>query len=378
MKAETLLSSYPEAAQEVGLRDQITAFDGILKTLANNDTSILTESVLETLVEKARTFKDNLTVFESQQQQQQQQQSESQNADYMMDVTHDHNNHRSTSASNGMGVIEPDNALDIPIIDFTKDSLLKPRKASIWLFYGALDIKCKQCSMRYRRDDTGSAKMSLHLDWHFRQNKKAKSKASGAATIGTIREWFMNEDDWVKEVDDEILLAKNGESQQDSATAENRKNTANMFFETGLNGSQSGLNGGTDMTKINLNLLDIDERAKLKKQLATRSKIGIVKIGDLNASDDLGGNNSSIGTNSNKMTTSNTDEDYLQNLSEDKRQEILEMGNIKIRPDMNDQTCSICMEHLTKFYDENKEAWVLRDVVRTEEGIFHKSCYLDQ
>ncbi|CAJ0757723.1 11498_t:CDS:2, partial [Entrophospora sp. SA101] len=45
------------------------------------------------------------------------------------------------------------------------------------ILYDALPSQCKQCGIRYAKD---SKKIGIHLDWHFRQNRKMKEKAKKA------------------------------------------------------------------------------------------------------------------------------------------------------------------------------------------------------
>ncbi|KAJ3015009.1 hypothetical protein HKX48_004826 [Thoreauomyces humboldtii] len=66
---------------------------------------------------------------------------------------------------------------------------------AVRLLYEALDLQCRQCGTRYPRSDSGRSKMDLHLDWHFRQNRRAKEKAKKAIS----RDWFVDEDEWVLE-----------------------------------------------------------------------------------------------------------------------------------------------------------------------------------
>ncbi|KAI8843625.1 hypothetical protein BC829DRAFT_419987 [Chytridium lagenaria] len=84
----------------------------------------------------------------------------------------------------------------IPKISLTNDDIARKQfgLAHIMLYEG-LDMHCKQCGMRYFRTTDGNAKMQLHLDWHFRQNRRAKDKGRKAFS----REWYQQEDEWVVE-----------------------------------------------------------------------------------------------------------------------------------------------------------------------------------
>jgi pre-mRNA cleavage complex 2 protein Pcf11 len=65
------------------------------------------------------------------------------------------------------------------------------------LLYEDRDLQCRQCGIRYVRSAEGKAKMDAHLDFHFRQNRRAKDKARKAIS----RDWYLDEEDWVKEKD---------------------------------------------------------------------------------------------------------------------------------------------------------------------------------
>ncbi|KAI8918472.1 hypothetical protein DFJ77DRAFT_295563 [Powellomyces hirtus] len=84
---------------------------------------------------------------------------------------------------------------DLPLIRLVHEDLNRTYPMAVRLLYEALDLQCRQCGTRYPRNETGRAKMDLHLDWHFRQNRRAKEKAKKAIS----RDWFVNEDEWVAE-----------------------------------------------------------------------------------------------------------------------------------------------------------------------------------
>lgn len=48
-----------------------------------------------------------------------------------------------------------------------------------------LPLQCKQCANRYSEDKNGRKNLQLHLDWHFRQSRRAKE----SRTRGMYRGW---------------------------------------------------------------------------------------------------------------------------------------------------------------------------------------------
>ncbi|KND04116.1 uncharacterized protein SPPG_01555 [Spizellomyces punctatus DAOM BR117] len=89
---------------------------------------------------------------------------------------------------------------DLPIIRLVNEDINKTYPNAVELLYEALDLQCRQCGTRYMRNDTGRGKMDAHLDWHFRQNRRAKEKAKKAIS----RDWFVSEEDWIKEQEVDI------------------------------------------------------------------------------------------------------------------------------------------------------------------------------
>ncbi|KAI3654264.1 hypothetical protein MP228_000983 [Amoeboaphelidium protococcarum] len=62
-------------------------------------------------------------------------------------------------------------------------------EAQVYALYDALPLQCKQCGQRFQETEDGKQKLTLHLDGHFRMNKKA--------SFGS-RDWFLSVDVWVK------------------------------------------------------------------------------------------------------------------------------------------------------------------------------------
>ena len=55
--------------------------------------------------------------------------------------------------------------------------------------YSEMKLQCQQCGFRYHDTPEGHKKMSTHLDWHFRQNRKGKEKTKTTHS----RDWFLSE-----------------------------------------------------------------------------------------------------------------------------------------------------------------------------------------
>ena len=71
-----------------------------------------------------------------------------------------------------------------------------------------LKLHCTQCGARFSGRASGSGtnnlKMKAHMDWHFRQNRRAKDKDRKAAVS---RGWYLLEESWVaeKEADEQDI-----------------------------------------------------------------------------------------------------------------------------------------------------------------------------
>lgn len=70
-----------------------------------------------------------------------------------------------------------------------------------------LPLQCRQCANRYPSGPKGQASLDKHLDWHFRQNRRAKD----SAVRGQSRAWFSKLDEWVRGGHDDTAPAKRGE-----------------------------------------------------------------------------------------------------------------------------------------------------------------------
>ncbi|CED85259.1 mRNA cleavage and polyadenylation factor I/II complex, subunit Pcf11 [Phaffia rhodozyma] len=68
-----------------------------------------------------------------------------------------------------------------------------PRISS--LLSAQLPLQCRQCGLRAPATAKGKAKLDLHLDWHFRQNKRTRESEGR----GNSRAWFVDAKDWVND-----------------------------------------------------------------------------------------------------------------------------------------------------------------------------------
>lgn len=60
------------------------------------------------------------------------------------------------------------------------------------LLYEAKPSKCGTCGKRFTDDEDGTQKRRMHLDWHFRVNKKL------SASNVQSRIWYLDDYEWVK------------------------------------------------------------------------------------------------------------------------------------------------------------------------------------
>nr|CAG8537884.1 393_t:CDS:2 [Entrophospora candida] len=78
-------------------------------------------------------------------------------------------------------------------IQLTSHDIQCKRVGVVAILYDALPSQCKQCGIRYAKD---SKKIGIHLDWHFRQNRKMKEKAKKAQKKFQVF-WNDNEEEWM-------------------------------------------------------------------------------------------------------------------------------------------------------------------------------------
>lgn len=85
------------------------------------------------------------------------------------------------------------------------------------LLYGAKGQPCALCGKRFPTDAEGRRLQTLHLDWHFRLNRKLGGSANSSGASNAIiqsRNWYLNDYEWVDFRDSELL-----ETSTDSKTA---------------------------------------------------------------------------------------------------------------------------------------------------------------
>ncbi|KAI8928238.1 hypothetical protein BC831DRAFT_412011 [Entophlyctis helioformis] len=107
----------------------------------------------------------------------------------------------------------PASALPKPVFRISQEDLVSPNPAAISNLYDAMPLQCKQCGIRFAVFPDGKERMSAHLDWHFRQNRRIKD------TKKTIsRNWYVSESEWIEERDaaitDKQATAFFGEAEQ--------------------------------------------------------------------------------------------------------------------------------------------------------------------
>lgn len=68
------------------------------------------------------------------------------------------------------------------------------------LLYDAKPSQCSSCGKRFASDDAGKNRKRLHLDWHFRINKKLATRTNVQS-----RNWYLDDVDWVKFRDSDLL-----------------------------------------------------------------------------------------------------------------------------------------------------------------------------
>ncbi|KAJ3099961.1 hypothetical protein HDU97_002633 [Phlyctochytrium planicorne] len=165
-----------------------------------------------------------------------------------------------------------------PKISLSKDDLSRkyPGLAQI-LLHDILELQCKQCGLRYFKSKEGQAKMQTHLDWHFRQNRRAKDQGRKAFS----REWYVSADDWVAERE-----------------TDGKEATVPTFFFDG-NEAQSA-------------------ESEAPK----------------------------------------------------------EIPNISVTED-NVGPCAICNEEFEKFWDEDKEEWMIKNAIQQDGKVYHFTCLED-
>ncbi|KAE8259799.1 hypothetical protein A4X13_0g768 [Tilletia indica] len=74
------------------------------------------------------------------------------------------------------------------------------------LHHRGMPATCKQCANRYSHTKEGRKALDEHLDWHFRQNRRAKD----SAMRGQSRSWFTGVEVWVRSGFDDTAPSSSG------------------------------------------------------------------------------------------------------------------------------------------------------------------------
>ncbi|KAK0529460.1 mRNA 3' end processing factor [Tilletia horrida] len=84
------------------------------------------------------------------------------------------------------------------------------------LHHRGMPATCKQCANRYSATREGQRALDEHLDWHFRQNRRAKDSAAR----GQSRSWFTGIEIWIRSgFDDTVPNSSSGETGGDGMQA---------------------------------------------------------------------------------------------------------------------------------------------------------------
>lgn len=80
---------------------------------------------------------------------------------------------------------------------FTARSLKQFRRHLFKSIYDALGPPCTQCGRRFPTDDEGKRKKTAHMDWHFRVHQRMIE----AEKRGQHRSWYVDQADWIRNVE---------------------------------------------------------------------------------------------------------------------------------------------------------------------------------
>ncbi|KAI5956867.1 hypothetical protein KGF54_000485 [Candida jiufengensis] len=87
----------------------------------------------------------------------------------------------------------------------------KPTPTMTDLLYDAKPSKCSICGKRFTTDAEGTNNKRLHLDWHFRMNKKIGVKGANIQS----RNWYLDDYEWVHFKEDKLLDSATDTTEQD-------------------------------------------------------------------------------------------------------------------------------------------------------------------
>ncbi|WPK24813.1 hypothetical protein PUMCH_002104 [Australozyma saopauloensis] len=72
--------------------------------------------------------------------------------------------------------------------------------STVQVLYETKSLKCSQCGKRFPSDDRGTAMKKLHLDWHFRINKRLSNHKTNVQS----RSWYLDTAQWVQFQENEL------------------------------------------------------------------------------------------------------------------------------------------------------------------------------
>lgn len=70
-----------------------------------------------------------------------------------------------------------------------------PKFEGATFLYENFPLQCKSCGFRFQENFDGKKKMQLHLDSHFRKNRRLKERSKRVIS----RDWFLSVSDWAKQ-----------------------------------------------------------------------------------------------------------------------------------------------------------------------------------
>lgn len=131
-------------------------------------------------------------------------------------ITNKNNNDNDNNSNNKL--IQQDN--DLNEFAINNKNLIKLNSDNLYVkfFINLKPNKCGTCGKRFSNDIKGQNNRRLHLDWHFRINKKLKD-----GNINQSRSWYLDDEEFVRFKDEELF----GEDELTNNTTGNSKNGNN-------------------------------------------------------------------------------------------------------------------------------------------------------
>lgn len=82
----------------------------------------------------------------------------------------------------------PAGASRVPSVHFDSEVMKVRHRSVIDALYGDLKVQCKSCGLRF----SDQSKMEPHMDWHFKRNRREKTKLKKPIS----RSWFLETHEW--------------------------------------------------------------------------------------------------------------------------------------------------------------------------------------